>query len=227
MGTMNRRHEHRQTRSKCVDARSNHRWPLRALVGGAIGIWLVFAVSVPAFAANPTIVTDPVGDALHKAPGYMDIVGAQLTDSSGTFQFEMTVAEPIPASPALPPPATKQISWHWLIDTDPTTAPAGSPLAPGHTGRPELIVTIAWNGSAFSAFLHDRRPLLTGGQPIFTPLAFTISQTVLRVDVQANALGNPSSFSWGGVTIYWSGPFDGNDGNHLVDELSPFFTPAP
>jgi hypothetical protein len=200
---------------------------MRALVGGGISTWLVFALSVPAFAANTIIVADPVGDASHKAPGYMDIVGAQLTDSGGMLHFQMTVAEPIPASPVLPPPATKQISWHWLIDTDPTTSPAGSPLPPGENGAPELIVTVAWDGSAFSAFLHDRRPLLTGGQPIFTRLDYTISQRLLRVDVQARALGNPSSFSWGGVTIYWSGPFDGNDRFHRVDWLSPSYTPAP
>jgi hypothetical protein len=202
---------------------------MRALVGGAIGTSLVFALSVPAFAANTIIVTDPVGDAAYNAPGYMDIVSAQLADTGGTLHFQMTVAEAIPAAPALPPPATKQISWSWPLDTDPTTFPAGAPRAPGtgNGANAELIVTIAWDGSAFSAFLQDRRPLLTGGQATLTPLGFTISGALLRVDVQRSALGNPLSFSWGGVAFYWSAPFDSNDGNHFVDVLEPFYTPAP
>jgi hypothetical protein len=88
-------------------------------------------------------------------------------------------------------------------------------------------VTVAWDGGAFSAFLQDRRPLLTGGQAIVTPLNYTISQTVLQVQLQASAIGSPSTFSWGAVTFYWSGPFDSNKGNHFVDALSPFYTPAP
>jgi hypothetical protein len=200
---------------------------MRALAGGALAAALVLTVSVPASAANPSVVTDPVGDALYKAPGYMDIVSAQLADLGGTFEFKMSVAKPIPATPPLPAPGTKQISWHWVLDTDPTTFPAGAPLAPGTSGPAELIITIAWDGSAFRAFLQDRRPLLTGGQAVLTPLDYTISGTLLQVDVAASALGDPSSFSWGGVTFYWSGPFDSNKGNHFVDVLSPFYRPWP
>jgi hypothetical protein len=225
---MDRRRAHGNSASKHVNGRSKHRWPIGALICGAICASVVLAISVPASAANPSIVTDPVGDASYKAPGYMDIVSAQLADSGGTLQFQMTVAEAIPAAPVLPSPATKQISWSWPLDTDPTTFPAGAPFAPGNSGgAAELIVTVAWDGSAFSAFLVDRRPLLTGGQAIVTPLGFTISGTLLRVDVQRSALGNPLSFSWGGVAFYWSGQLVGNNGNHFVDALSPFYTPAP
>ncbi len=163
---------------------------------------------------------------MYSAPAYMDIVSAQLAASGGTLQFKMTVAGAIPASPALPPPSTKQISWSWPLDTEPSTFPAGAPLAPGTSGGAEFIVTIAWDGNRFSAFLQDRRPLLTGGEAILTPLGYTISGTQLGVDVQASALGNPSNFAWGGVAFYWSGPFDSNNGNHFVDVLSPFYTPA-
>lgn len=205
--------------------RSTH-WPMRALACGAVCASIVLTISVPALAATPSIVTDPVGDASFGAPAYMDIVGAQLATSNGTLQFEMTVAAAIPAAPVLPPPSTKQISWSWPLDTDPTTFPAGAPLAPGYSGGAELIVTVAYDGSTFSAFLQDRRPLLTGGQAILTPLRSTISGTLLRVEAQASALGNPSSFGWGGVAFYWSGPFDSNNGNHFVDVLSPFYAPG-
>jgi hypothetical protein len=200
---------------------------MRVLAGGALAASLVLTVSVPASAANPSVLTDPVGDALYKAPGYMDMVREQLADRAGTFEFQMSVAEPIPAAPSLPPPATKQISWAWGIDTDPTTFPAGDPLAPGVHGPSEFVIVIAWDGSAFRAYLLDRRPLLTGGQAVRTPLAYTISGALLQVDVKSNALGDPSSFGWGGVTIYSSGPFGSNTGFSLVDVFSPQYNPWP
>jgi hypothetical protein len=179
---------------------------MRALVGGALAAALVLTVSVPASASNPSVATDPVGDAVYKAPGYMDIAGAQLAHLGGTYEFQMSVAQPIPATPPLPSPGTKQISWHWGLDTDPTTFPQGAPFAPGNSGGAELIITIAWDGSAFSAFLQDRRPLLTGGQVVLTPLDYTISGTLLQVDLEANALGDPPSFSWGAITFYFVWP---------------------
>lgn len=204
-----------------------HRWAARAVVSGALAASVALALSVPAAAANPSVVTDPVGDALYRAPGYMDIVSAQVEHAGAGYVFQMSVAESIPAAPLLPPPGTYAISWHWPLDTDPTTFPAGSPLAPGYAGRAELIISILWDGEAFSAFLHDRRPLLTGGQATFTPLDYTISGTLLQVEVEASALGNPVPFSWGGVAFYWSAPFGSNNGNHFVDALSPFYADSP
>jgi hypothetical protein len=200
---------------------------VRALLGGAIAATLALTVSPPAWAAYPIVVIDPAGDTAHKAPGYMDIVGAQLEDLGRTFRFQMSVAQPIPAAPPLPDPATKLISWSWPLDTDPNTFPQGAPFAPGNGGAAEFIITIAWDGRAFSAFLQDRRPLLTGGQAILTPLRYTISGTQLQVDLSASAIGAPSAFGWGGVAFYWSGPFSSNSGNHFVDVLSPFYTPWP
>jgi hypothetical protein len=197
------------------------------LACGAICASVALTSVGPAFAANPSIVTDPVGDASYKAPAYMDVVGAQLAASGGTLEFQMSVAGAIPASPELPPPATKLITWGWPLDTDPTTFPAGAPLAPGLSGPAEFVVAVAWDGSTFSAFLQDRRPLLTGGQATLTALSPTISGTQLRVDVQASDLGNPSSFAWGAGTFYWPGPFKSNNAIHFVDVVSPFYTPGP
>src|SRR6266487_1226582 len=109
-GTMDRAREHCQSWSTHSGGRSKRGWAMRALAGGALAASLVLAASVPASAANPSVLTDPVGDAAYKAPGYMDMVSVQLADLGGTFEFQMSVAKPIPASPPLPTPATKQIS---------------------------------------------------------------------------------------------------------------------
>lgn len=223
---MDRALEHCHSWSTHSGRRSKREWAMRGLAGGVLAASLVLAVSVPASAANPSVRTDQVGDTLHKAPGYMDMVSVQLAERGGVFEFQMSVAEPIPATPPLPPPATKEISWRWGLDTDPTRFPAGDPLAPGATGASEFVITIAWDGSAFRAFLLDRRPLLTGGQAVLTPLDYTISGTLLQVDVKASALGDPSSFGWGGVTVYSSGP-SGSDGFTFVDTFSPQYAPWP
>jgi len=200
---------------------------MRALAGGALAASLVLTVSVPASAASPSVRTDPAGDTLIKdAPGYMDMVSIQLAERGGMFEFQMSVAAPVPAAPPLPPPATKGISWNWGLDTNPTTFPAGYPLPPGLPGTVEFVITITWDGSAFRAFLVDRRPLLTGGQAVITPLDYTISGTLLQVDVNADAVGNPSSFGWGATTTYSSGP-SGSGGLQFVDEFSPFVAPWP
>jgi len=182
--------------------------------------------SLSASAARVSVVTDPVGDALFSAPSYLDLVGARVTKSGQTFSFEMTVAEPIPATPSASPPASAQTGWAWPLDTDSSTFPAGTPVAPG-TGAPaELIVAVVWDSSGFSASLNDRRPLLTGGDAVLTPLPFTISGGQLRVDIRASAIGDPSTFGWRPVTFYWSAPFGSNNGNHFVDSV-PDYVPFP
>jgi len=112
---------------------------------------------------DPRRVTDPAGDAMYGAPGFMDIVGAEVTESGQGFRFQMSVAAPIPAAPPPTPPGTNQIQWDWVLDTDPTTFPAGAPFPAGSgQARPaEFIIHVTWNGSSFSAYLTDRRPLLS------------------------------------------------------------------
>jgi len=159
----------------------------------------------------------------------MDIVAAEATKSGQEFRFRMSVAAPIPATPPPTPPGTNQIRWVWVLDTDPTTFPAGDPFpeAPGRAAPAEFIIHVAWDGSSFSAFLTDRRPLLSGGEAVITPLAFTVSGTVVTVDVRASLLDEPSSFSWGAVTFYWSSPPGATGGGHFVDTLEPFYNPFP
>ena len=187
-------------------------------------------VAAPASAESLTVTrTDPAGDARYNAPGFMDIVGAAATKSGQTFRFKMRVAAPIPAAPPPAPPGTNQIQWAWPLDTDPTTFPPGNPFpaAPGQAAPAEFIIHVVWDGSSFSASLTDRRPLLSGGEAVITPLAFTISGTDVTVDVGASLLDQPSSFAWGAVTFYWSSPPGATKGGHFVDTLEPFSNPFP
>ena len=121
----------------------------------------------------------------------MDIVRAEVTKRGQTFGLRLCVAVPLPAAPSLPPPGTKQLSWGWGLNTDPTTFPAGTPFAPGDARPAEFILNVNWDGSAFSAAL-----LVTGREAVVTPIPFTISGTEVRLVVGASVLGNPSSFSW-------------------------------
>jgi hypothetical protein len=194
-------------------------------VAGGLGIAIMVAAGLSASAATPTL-ADPSGDAKYNAPGYMDIVGAEAVLTGDTISFRMSVAAAIPATPPLPPPGNNQIHWDFPIDSDPSTFPAGYlyPSAPGQSRNAEFFIKVAWDGSSFSAVLVDRRPLLSGGEATFTPLAFTISGTDVQVAVPASLL--PSSFSWGALTIYWSST-PGTAGIHIVDNVEPFYTPFP
>lgn len=192
-------------------------------------ILVIVITSLPASAQASVSVADPAGDARYHAPGFVDIIGAEATKSGQEYRFQMSLDAPIPAAPPPTPPATNQIHWSWPLNTDPTAFPAGDPFpaAPDQARPAEFIVHFAWDGSSFSAYLTDRRPLLSGGEAVITPLPFTISGSEVRVDVEATLLDQPSSFFWGAVTFYWSSPPSGTAGGHFVDALSPFNHPSP
>jgi hypothetical protein len=192
---------------------------------GIAGVLLALTLSVPVFAAT-AVVTDPAGDALYKAPGFMDILRAELTEEGGTFYFRMTVAAPIPNNPRLPKPANASIRWAFPIDSDPATFPEGDPFPSNQAAPTEFNTRVFWDGKAFTASLLDRRPLLVGGAAILTPLAFTVSGADVRVMVPASLIG-ASSFRWGAVTVAASAEPGGNNGDHFVDTLQPFFTNWP
>ena len=201
-------------------------WTTRVRVAGALGVAIMLTAGVTASAATPAV-ADPSGDALHRAPGFMDIVGAETELIGGTINFQMTVAASIPAAPTPTPPGTSQIEWDWALDTDPTTSPAGNPFpsGPGQARPAEFIVKVIWDGNSFSAILIDRTPLLSGGEATITTIGFTISGAEVQANVPANLL--PSSFSWGAVTFYWSSSPGGTAGGHFVDSLQPFYVPFP
>lgn len=197
----------------------------RSLASTAAGVIVALTLSVPAFAAA-SVVADPAGDTVLKAPGFMDIIRAELTEDSGTFVFRMTVAAAIPNDPRVPPPAKASIRWAFPIDADPATFPEGAPYPPNQPGPAEFNTRVFWDGTAFTASLLDRRPLLDGGEAILTPLSFAVSGSEIRVTVPASLIG-ASSFSWGAVAVYASASPGGNLGYHFVDTLEPFYTTWP
>lgn len=166
--------------------------------------------AVPVWASSQTLtLSDPEGDtadlnASAITPAYLDMVGASISKDGAVFEFSMTLAAPIPSSPALPPEA-KELRWIWMLDTDRATFPAGYPLppGPGQAAPPEFMVIVAWDGSEFNPYLADRRPLLTGGDSVFTPVSLTTSGTELTASVDAASLGDPSSFGVRMLTVFW------------------------
>ena len=203
-------------------------WPRVAI--GVLATVMILSGGLPASAGDLTsTVTDPAGDAPFRAPGFLDLLSASVSKSGQTFSFRMSMAAPIPAVPPRTPPGTSQVAWTWTLDTDPSTRPEGYPLpaAPGVSGPSEFIIAVAWDGNAFFGRLVDRRPLLTGGEAVLIPLAFTISGADVRMDVRASLLGNPSSFLWAAFSFYWSAPPGGTWGAHFVDGTEPFSNPFP
>jgi hypothetical protein len=184
-------------------------------------------VAAPASAGPLTVIlTDPVGDAGRDAPAYLDMVQAEATRKGQHFEFRTVVAEPIPLALPHLPPGNNQVWWAWGLDTDPATTPQGAPVAPGISIEVEFVLRVSWDGDAFSGALIDRTPLLTGGEAVFTPLPFTITSNQVSMSVPASAVGNPTSFLWDIVTVYWAGP-PHSVGFHPVDSFDPFFNLWP
>jgi hypothetical protein len=151
-----------------------------------------------------TAVSDPVGDTVEiSGPGstaaYHDIVEVTITRTAEALDFSMDLAAPVPDRPPLLP-QVKQLWWQWSIDSDPATFPAGFPRAPGLAFPPEFAVVVAWDGVQFTAYVIDRRPLLTGGEPVITPIGFSLNGTKVLAFVDTAVLGDPASFVFTGQT---------------------------
>jgi hypothetical protein len=179
---------------------------------------LVIAVALPVISTQTNTVLDPVGDPNFNAPAFQDVVLVQITKTApGDFELFMEMAGPVPAAPGMPPPAHAEIHWVWNFDLDPTTFPAGYPYLKA-SGPAELSVRVSWDGTAFAGTAIDRRPLLTGGAAIITPVAFSISGTIVQADLPYALIGAvPASFGWFAGTGAWSGPVGSSEGHHLVD----------
>jgi hypothetical protein len=190
-------HSHRHSRCSLLAL-----VPAAALLGCKAELPTAAAILPETFsgAALTTTVTDPVGDAVASdgkgltGEGYQDIVGGEVSQDGGVFSFAMDVAGSVPASPVLPGGITVQ-EWSWNINTGPES-PSGFPFAPGNAVPPEFIVAVQWDGASFTGSLIDRRPLLGGGEVVITPVPFDIDGARVTAAVNANRLGNPSSFSW-------------------------------
>lgn len=180
-------------------------------------------------APRRTSVSDPAGDALYNAPSCMDIVGTVVEESQGTFEFEMSLAGAIPVGPLFAPPSHAALWWNFAIDVDQSAFPIGFPNAPGlgQGAAAEFVVIVEWDGTAFSAALWDRRPLLTGGEARGTPVTFTIDGSVITAWVDSSLMGSPSGFLFSAVTVYAAAEPGSNDGRLVVDHLTPRYNPWP
>jgi hypothetical protein len=197
--------------------RSKHTAP-----GAAI---LSTAVAQPESAQTSTVF-NPVGDTSFNAPAFQDIVRAKMTKTAGgDFELLMEMAGPVPVNPPLPPPARSEMWWLWVFDLDPATSPRGYPFGGASGKHAEFIVYVSWDGTEFAGTAIDRRPLLTGGEAIITPVPFNINGTTVEAVLASTLIGDvPPSFVWRVRTLDWSGPV-GSSGYHDVDNAETVFNP--
>jgi hypothetical protein len=189
----------------------------KALLGVAVAV-LASGGAQPVSAQTRTI-SDPVGDVRFNAPPFQDIVIAQVTKTErGGFRLVMGMGGPVPGAPPRPRPGVNEIWWVWGFDLDSTTFPRGYPFTPTPAGevRVEFVVYVGWDGTEFAANAIDRRPLLTGGEAIITPVPFSINGTMVEVDLGTVMGDVPPGAVWNVVTFDWSGPV-GSEGANVVD----------
>ena len=154
-----------------------------------------FATAAP----QSSVVTDPVGDLENKGSDYQDIIRTEITKQGRDFVFVMTLAATVPDNPALPAGADVLV-WQFLLDTDPTASPAGYPFTKNTAFPSEFMVQYRVYRSGFTdpldpssspGVLVDRRPLLTGGPAIVTPIKVSIDGTQISFVASAGSLGDP------------------------------------
>jgi hypothetical protein len=164
-------------------------------------------------------VADPLGDLLFPFnPPFQDFVLARVTrTASGDFQLHMEMAAPVPVAPSLPSQGRSEIWWFWIFDLDPSTQPQGYPWQNAVGRPPEFIVYVSWNGTTFAGNAIDRRPLLTGGAAVITPVTFSTNGTIVEAVLPSAVIGAvPATFGWGAFTSNWSGPV-GSEGFNFAD----------
>jgi hypothetical protein len=107
--------------------------------------------------------------------------------------------------------------WFWIFNLDPTSDPHGYPWQNAVGRPPEFIVYISWDGTEYAGNAIDRRPLLTGGEAIITPVPFSINGKIVEADLASELIGAvPPSFHWGPFTFDWTGPV-GSEGVNFAD----------
>jgi hypothetical protein len=181
--------------------------------------------------------TDAAGDATFRAPAYADIIAGSVSEANGTFELTMTVAAPIPAMPEFVLPGVRELRWAIPLDLDPTTFPAGWPLGPttearhetlGLTAPPEGFAAVSWNGSEFSATWYDRRPLLNGDEVTMTAVPFEIDGDTVHIWLDADLIGNPTSFRVGFATAAVTTELGTVvDTKRILDTSQPFYNAWP
>jgi len=174
-----------------------------------------------------SVVTDSVGDADKTAEAYLDIVRAEITKQGTNFVFVMTLAAPVPDNPELPSWADVLV-WQPILETDPTSSPVGYPFTKNTAFPFEFFIQHRVYRAGFidpldptsaADVLIDRRPLLTGGQALVTPIKVSIEGAQITFVVDAALLGDPSTFSWLVVT---SAAKAGDDVKNAYNKHFPF-----
>jgi hypothetical protein len=192
-------------------------------------------IAFDAAAAQTSVITDPVGDVKNKAPAWLDIVSASIIRNGGRFSFQLELAGPVPADPALDPATpshTDHLCWGDGLRTD-ASAPVGYPFGKNTASHEQFYPVFCWNptgsfglGTGFIGFLIDRRPLLTGGQAIIEPVEFSVQETRVTLVVDATALGDPATFAWAAFTEQ-ANQADPNDASWFPDVAPDVFSGAP
>jgi hypothetical protein len=204
--------------------RSKHIAPRTIALLAAILSTAALGIALPMSSQTSTVL-DPVGDTFFRnAPAFQDVVRGQMTKTaSGDFELFMELAGPIPVDPALPPQGSSEIWWGWNFDLDPAAFPHGYPW--GIDRNSEFLFLVRWDGAEFAGTAIDRRPLLTGGQAVVTPVAFSISGTRVEAVLPFSLIGEvPPSFGWAPFTIAWAGPV-GSEGVNVIDVALTTFNP--
>ena len=159
-------------------------------------------------AGKTSVVIDIPGAEDKAAQAYEDIVSASITKKGGTFVVVMDLAAQVPDNPPLPSSAD-MLDWVVAIDRDPTS-PAGYDFTKNTAAIWEFVIEHRVYRSGFTdpldpkssaGILVDRRPLLTGGQAIVTPIQFSMEGTKLTWVVDAALLGDPATFQWADATL--------------------------
>ena len=187
--------------------------------------------SADVVAGRTSVATDPAGDAEKAAQAYQDIVRAEITKQGTNFVFVMTLAAPVPDNPSLPSWADV-LAWEFWLDTDPTAFPVGYPFTKNTANLLEFEIqhrvyrsgfTDPYDPTSGGDILIDRRPLLTGGQVIITPIKFSIDGARITWVVDAALLGDPSTFKWAAATAAVSAGDDVKNGynNILLFDQAP------
>ena len=185
--------------------------------------------SVDVAAGKTSVVLDATGDWVDiTGQDYQDEVRAEITKQGNTFVFVMTLAGAVGDNPTFPSWADALL-WDFALDTRPTAFPVGYPFTKNTAASWELVIGHFVHASGFTdplnpnsspGILIDRRPLLTGGQAIVTPIQFTIDGAKMTWVVDAALLGDPPTFRWGAGTSAWQTSGDDvkngyNQGRHF------------
>jgi len=174
-----------------------------------------------------SVVTDPLGDLENRGNDYHDIIRAEVVKQGTNFVFVLTLAAPVPDNPALPSWADVMV-WQPILDTDPTASPVGYPFTKNTANAFEFFIQHRVYRSGFvdpldpasaADVLVDRRPLLTGGQAIVTPIQVTVDGAQITFVVDAALLGDPSTFNWLSVTAVAKA---GDDVKNAYNKHVPF-----